>query len=411
MSAHGIILYNMFDNQQPRDTSAPLSFFSHQGYYVVDNDIFRTKVYAMQEATRKRMLPEQIQWVFNDETFDKLDWKNSSGISLTELYRMRAQQLREKYNYLMLAFSGGGDSTNILDSFVLNNIHLDEVVVHWPRHQTAGKYNPSMDTDAKNFTSEWDYLIEPKLKWLEKVAPNIKITIYDNLVDMRPEEPSEDFMNITSKHTWNAVKRYRGLDDVFFERQEKYKNCAIMLGVNPPFIARVQRHFLLFFADSVTSTYQSDYTYRGPRTVEFFYWTPDMPEIIKEQAHALLKHLQISPDLLSLVPEWNVNPAKRPVSVGRPLLEKQRRWMKSILYPTYDYQNLQVNKNTSPINRTEWFSWIYDNPHSTEIIQPHRSAVTAHQALINPSFFVTRDGEIHDYRGYFSKPRHIGDLY
>lgn len=397
-------------NVRPMDTTAPLDFFADQGYYVVDKKIFRNKIYAMQEATRKNLKPKDITWTFNDSAFRNLDWRTPSTLPLTEWYRLRALQLREKYDYLMLAFSGGGDSSNILDSFVLNNIHLDEVVVHWPRHQTSGKYVPSQSTDSKNFTSEWDYLVEPKLKWLEKVAPNTKITVYDNLVDMRPEEPLEDFVEVSNKHTWNAIKRYRGLDDIFFARQEKYKNCAILVGVNPPFLGRLKRHIVTVFVDSVAGSYMSDYTSRGARKVEFFYWTPDMPEIVREQAHALLNNLRQHQQFLSLIPEWDINGHKLISTPDKKISEDRRRWIKSVIYPTYNYKLLQVDKNTSPCYNSEWFSWIYENPHSTEIIQPHRSSLISHQNMIDPSFFVLRDGHVHDYQPHLSRTYYVGDI-
>ncbi len=400
----------MFTNHKPVDTTAPLSFFSHQGYYVVGKDIFRNKVYAMQEATRKRMSPEEMRWVFNDETFKKLDWKNSSGVSLTELYRMGAQQLREKYNYLILTFSGGGDSTNVLDSFILNNIHLDEVVVTWARSQTAGRYTPSLNTDATNYNSEWDFLVEPKLKWLEKVAPKTKITILDNFEDMRPEEPYDDFMSLTGKHGWQSIKRWAGVDQLLMSRQEQHKNCAVIMGVNPPLVCRLKRHFLAFFADGQTTTYMSDYTPRGERKIEFFYWTPDMPEIVKEQSHALLKNLKLNPQFQNLIQEIQINKSETTTKLTKRQREDQRRWIKSVLYPTYDYQSLQVDKNSRPIGRSEWFSWLFNNPHSEEIVQPHFSAVTSHQNIIDPRFFVSENEEVCDYRPYFSKFYYIGDL-
>jgi len=49
--------------------------------------------------------------------------------SLDFLYALRARQLREKYDYLVLYFSGGADSTNILKTFIDNNIFLDEIVM------------------------------------------------------------------------------------------------------------------------------------------------------------------------------------------------------------------------------------------------------------------------------------------
>lgn len=394
----------------PADTVAPLEVFAKNGYYIVDDKIFRNKIYAMQEATRKHLKPNDVKWVFNDNVYNKLDWKKPSGVSLLELYRMRAQQLREKYDYLILTFSGGGDSMQMLDSFVLNNIYPDEVVVHWARHQTSGKYIPNTSTDPTNLPSEWDFLVEPKLKWLEKVAPNVKITVYDNMVEMKPEEPLDDLMEITPKHTWNSTKRYRGFDDVLMARQEKHKNCAIVLGVSPPLVQRLDRHLLHVFSDGPANTYVSGYTSRGPRTVEFFYWTPDMPEIVRDQCHVILSTLRSHPEFLSLIPEWNVGKSSPRSVMLKAQHESRRRWLKSVLYPTCDWQALQVDKNNSPCHNSEWFSWIYTNPQSAEIIQPHRSAVASHQRLIDPDFFVERNGDVHDYCNYYTKPQYVGSL-
>lgn len=414
-------LSNLLTGQQsslvdptPVDTTAPLSFFSSQGYYIVDGKIFRHKVFAMQEATRKKLKPTDIKWVFNNDVYDKMDWKTPSSVPLKELYRLRAQQLRDKYDYLVLSFSGGGDSTNVLDSFVLNNIHLDEVVVGWARSQTAGKYNVSLSTDAKNYLSEWDYLIEPKLKWLEKVSPRTKITIIDPYEKLEAHDPAEDIVKLTPKHNYIGYKRYRALDDMLLDRQIKYKNCSIIMGVNPPVPVRAKKHFMIYFFDVATSTWGSDYTDKGlRRCVEFFYWTPDMPEIVSAQAHALLDNLRANPEFIALVPEWHMKAKVQPETLNTGVnntQEQLRRWMKWVLYPTYDYKNLQVDKNTSPNIVPEWFSWFYDNPHSKEIMDPHQSGIRSYQNLIDPEFFKVRDGVVHDYYWYRSKYYHIGDL-
>lgn len=394
----------------PVDTTAPLSCFAKNGYYIVDGKIFRHKVYAMQEATRKNLKPADITWVFNDHVYNLVDWQSPSGIPLTEWYRRRALQLREKYDYLILAFSGGGDSTNVLDSFVLNNIHLDEVVTWWPRGRAAGDYVASLDPAPENFRSEWDYLIQPKLLWLQKIAPGINISICDNMSDIRPREPTDDLVEITGHHCWTGIQRYRAIDDVYFQRQETHKNCAVIMGVNPPLPALVKRHFFIMFWDFPTNPqYASDHTDRGVRNVEFFYWTPDMPELVREQAHALLDDLRMNPQLGSLIQQWTIDQTHKFDKSNKINSELQRRWIKSVLYPTYDSHALQVGKHDSPINRPDWFAWFYDNPHADEILQAHQSGVTAHQNLIHPDFLIQRHGEIHKYPDYFSKLHYIGD--
>jgi hypothetical protein len=396
----------------PVDSRTPFDCFAHNGYYVVDGKIFQHKVYAMQEATRKNLKPKDITWVFNNDAYAKVDWKVSSGLPLTEWYRQRALQLRAKYDYLILAFSGGGDSTNVLDSFVLNNIHIDEVVSWWPRSNAASNYRPSMDSNVENFRSEYDYLVEPKLKWLEKVAPNTKITICDNLQDLRPEDPTNELVEITTNHCWTGIQRYRAIDDVYFERQKKHKNCAILMGVNPPVPVLVEKHFFVVFFEFGTNTqYSSDLTNRGLRNVEFFYWTPDMPLLVREQAHALLKNLRANPQNANIVTKWSMSPndATKFKKINEQNGELRRRWIKSVIYPSYNSNALQIDKHKSPINRPDWFSWFYDNPHADEILQPHRSAVTAHQNLSHPDFFIKEGNEIHNYIQYKSKLHYIGD--
>jgi len=399
-------------NLAPVDSRTPFDSFAHNGYYKVNGKIFQHKVYAMQEATRLNLKPTDLTWVFNDEAYSKVDWKVPSGLPLTEWYRQRALQLRAKYDYLILAFSGGADSTNILDSFVLNNIHIDEVVSWWPRSQAAGDYRPSLDSDVNNFRSEYDYLVEPKLKWLEKVAPNTKITICDNLIDIRPEEPTDNIVEMTTNHCWTGIKRYQAIDDVYFQRQKKHKNCAIIMGVNPPVPVLIKRHFFVMFSEVGTSTqYSSDLTNRGLRNVEFFYWSPDMPLLVREQAHALLENLRANPQRANIVTRWTMGPDQMSKfrKINEQNRELQRRWIKSVIYPSYDPYALQVDKHDSPINRPDWFSWFYDNPHAEEILQPHRSAITAHQNLIHPDFFVKEGSEIHNYIPYKSKLHYIGD--
>jgi hypothetical protein len=401
---------NINNTVKPVDTLAPMSMVAKDGYYVVGKNIFKHKVCAMQEATRLGIAPNQVEWVFNNDVFSSVDWKTPSDLPLSEWYRLRAQQLREKYSYLVLAFSGGGDSANMLDSFVLNNIHLDEVVVHWPRHLTAGKYKPSMSSDVTNYSSEWDYLVEPKLKWLAKVAPRTKISILDNMTELRPEEPDENIVKLSVRHTWNGIKRYEAWDELLLDRQHRYKNCAMLLGVSPPTLIKKDRHVFTYLTDNFTCFYNSDYTDQGlQRNVEFFYWTPDMPELVREQAHACLKNLQLHKHLLYFIGNWSPGNIKTS-GINKLDREDYRRWMKSVLYPTYDSKQLQVDKVTSSIYRPEWFSWFYDNPHSDEIWQPHASAVMAHQKLINPDFFQLLDGNVVNYVSYYSKLYHIGDV-
>ena len=71
----------------------------------------------------------EVSFYYNDHVFDKFDWGIPVDISLDRLYTFRAQQLRDKYKKLILSFSGGTDSIQVLNTFLKNRIHLDEIVV------------------------------------------------------------------------------------------------------------------------------------------------------------------------------------------------------------------------------------------------------------------------------------------
>ena len=86
------------------------------GYYTVGGIKMYSQIEAV-EISNKLDLP--IKWHFNDEVFSSLDWTVEPTETLAELYKKRCEQLREKYDYLVLYYSGGADSDNILNHFIL----------------------------------------------------------------------------------------------------------------------------------------------------------------------------------------------------------------------------------------------------------------------------------------------------
>ena len=92
------------------------------GYYNVGDLFFRNKSAALTYASRTN---QSITWDFNFDIFKAQSTKPRLNISLGELYRQRAQQIRDTYDYVILSYSGGSDSDTILKAFVDNNILLD----------------------------------------------------------------------------------------------------------------------------------------------------------------------------------------------------------------------------------------------------------------------------------------------
>ena len=66
---------------------------------------------------------------YHDAVFDKANWKVEPTKTLDQLYAERARQIRDEYENVIVCYSGGNDSSNILETFYYNNIHIDEIVM------------------------------------------------------------------------------------------------------------------------------------------------------------------------------------------------------------------------------------------------------------------------------------------
>jgi very-short-patch-repair endonuclease len=188
-----------------------------QGVYKVGNVFIKNKTMALLEASKNKQFPI---WDFNNYIFQSIDWSILLKESLQSLYVQRCKQLREKYDYLILNYSGGSDSWNILKTFSNNNIHLDEIFVYWPISATKGLYKPDIENKQPyNFLSEWDFHIKPDLEYIAKNYPKIKITI--NMISCKfsrnESYPEKYFTEVFLDKNINITKSYRiGLYELDF---------------------------------------------------------------------------------------------------------------------------------------------------------------------------------------------------
>ena len=97
-----------------------------QGYWKVRDKKFINKAEALRFASK---VVRPVEYIYFDHVWKNFDRSLLGKYSLDELYKQRALQLREKYDYLILYFSGGADSYNVLRSFIDNGIKIDEVII------------------------------------------------------------------------------------------------------------------------------------------------------------------------------------------------------------------------------------------------------------------------------------------
>lgn len=259
-----------------------------EGFWQVGAMKFKNKFPALVHATNTA---QEVKYIYFDDIWKSVDRNLLGKKSLKELYRERAVQLRDSYDYLILYFSGGADSYNVLRTFIDNNISLDEVCVKWPMAAIrADVYKPNVqDTSARNTLSEWDYAIKPVLDWLSQYHPQIKINIVDWTDKLSPEIYTEDL--------WHHVNTWNDIEIPFMLAYSKTellkltqgKKVGSIYGIDKPKLAYRDNKWFMSFVD--TGTGMGIPSQENRYGTEYFYWSPKLPILALEQAYQLSSYV------------------------------------------------------------------------------------------------------------------------
>lgn len=260
------------------------------GYYQVGEHKFYSKLEAahLRDSTS---LP--ITWNFNELAFSACRWDIEPDQSLEELYRQRAQQLRDQYDYLVLWFSGGADSMNILDSFIDNDIKLDEVASYVNYEATGDRFN--------FLNGEIFNVAVPKIEQVKQKQPGIKHTILDltklTLDYFTAKETKFDWVyHINGYVNPNCVSK----QDIKLKVPEwrnmisSGKRVCFIYGLDKPRVTGINGKFYFRFVDFVDNAVTANVQMlnRPWDFDELFYWTADLPEIVIKQAHVVKRFLK-----------------------------------------------------------------------------------------------------------------------
>ena len=103
-------------------------------YYSVNDKKFNNNYLAYYESYKTG---KAITFHVHEELYDTLDWSKEPVESFELLMDIHAHRLRQKYNYLILNWSGGTDSHTIYNVFKRNNIHIDEIIIKASAHSAG----------------------------------------------------------------------------------------------------------------------------------------------------------------------------------------------------------------------------------------------------------------------------------
>jgi hypothetical protein len=291
------------------------------GYYKVGNQYYINRTEAVYNATARK---QSVEWHFHSDVYGTIDWSTRPPGTLDDLYRDRAQQLRDKYDYIILLFSGGMDSWAVLEAFLNNGIHIDEIVTRWPRAERKF-VKLSLNREQINMGSEYEFAVHPVLKYVEKHCPNTKITMDDFSECFHTELTEADFAKTNGYQFLANFFKYSRSTESELEQVRHNRSIGLVSGSEKIHIRSKDNNLYAFFTD------QSNGGDNNPnRQMEFFYWSVDAPLIPVLQAHCIKDFL---------IEQQKINPEKLKL-----MIEDWRTIYQQVCYPRYSIDTFQVKK-------------------------------------------------------------------
>jgi len=327
--------------------------FKKYGYWSVSNKQFNNKIDALLYASKNAF--KKVNYHFYDNIWENYNRELLGKFNLNTLYAERAKQLRDSYDYLILNYSGGSDSHNVLMTFIKNKIKLDAIYIKWPmKTQISGIYKPTHDTSSYNFLSEWDLTIKKRLEWISKNFPEIKIIVHDWSENISANFLREDlFEKIDHLYSPGDIARLISHSKEELIMIEKGQRVGSIWGIDKPDVYIDHEGVFSFRFRDAASTVGHPSFFNNDGT-EYFYWSPVFPEIVYEQANQVYQYFKANSNFIHLIPKFNdnfnvKNTVKRYIMLSRIL--------KSIIYDTWD-EMFQVDKSMEP-GKIDWDNWLY----------------------------------------------------
>ena len=364
---------------------------THSGLWRVRNRGFQNKRECLAYATSVRASFHEISYHFYDDVYRSLDWSREPETTLDELYKTRALQIRDKYKYVALAFSGGSDSTNILDTFLKNNIQLDEVCVFCPI-EAAEKFKSKFDpraTSAYNMMFEY-FDLKPKLDCLAKNHPNIKITVIDTTRTISKMVEDQQLHKVALGGHGFAGVLFNGTYHIIDRVQQNSKQgVGYVFGVDKPYI-RYKRdidRFGMFFPDLCTlnGQYSTEWGRNFEVNCEYFYHTPDLPQIVQKQCFIIKKILK---PMIDAGDHTFKHLVKRYLSDTEFVFNHEHPFFENIIYSNFNSSDYQADKPSSSFF-PEGASWMWNanqTKFSKQLVDSYHGQVEDFVSGVSPDF-------------------------
>ena len=235
---------------------------------------------------------------------DRIDWSVEPEGSLADLYTGRARVLRDRFDYLILLYSGGSDSHQMLMAFLSAGIHVDEVCTICPMKWAESVDLSGGPDDPLGLLQEHHLAAVPGLRTLSLRSPKTKITILDitDAYSGDMEWPDGLFgarMSGGLHGLYQAVRRVRVARDLQRRAERLGGRVGVLIGADKPYLRLRGRELTVHFDDCGRVGIEHFWQHGSDLLYEpvMFYWGD--PMITCKQAHAIKKVLDVDPRLIS----------------------------------------------------------------------------------------------------------------
>lgn len=321
------------------------------GYYTVGKN-FKTysKLSAIEEMKRTGI---HLEWHFNKEQYSVYDWTKEPTESLDELYRQRAQQIRDNYDYIVVWYSGGADSWCVLNSFIKNDIKVDEIA-HFCSYEADNNKHSVLN-------EEIFYTAIPKTQEILEKYPDTKQRVVDisqmiSDLYLRPDVKYDFIYNIKGIASANSLARsyIREYVTDYKKLIDSGKRVCFIWGSEKPRVKQVNGKYQVWFIDvfSETNLRLQSMASEGYYD-EWFFWAPDTAPIVAKQSHILMKVLKTEPEHSPYFTDqgWAHSPQNKH---GKYMTNEMYH---RLIYPGWDTTTLVAPKpkNLMLSERDNWF--------------------------------------------------------
>lgn len=264
----------------------------HGFYYTSDKNTFFNKISAVKYCKDNNKQP---YYFYHDDVYSKIDWRINPPGSLEFHYKTQAERIRDEYDYVVLFYSGGYDSTNILETFYYNNIKLDKIVCVGAFSQDT-RSGTDENHNGEIYHNAIPYITELGLESITELYDYTKY--FDNIKNFGVYQYGEQWVENVgpwySPHNWF----WKDIHKYVIPANISNKKVALIWGKDKANLSIKDGRHGFQFSDVAALSYGGEVLVPGVDRINF-YWDPRNPLLIVKQLHELRAHKEyINPNIL-----------------------------------------------------------------------------------------------------------------